>query len=272
VQEILAPLEPYWDRIVRQPLSSAVVDDLEREVGLPLPGPLRDYLMSVGLFQDLTCWNASSIEVYEHASQFIHTRRFLCEVLPPKQQDFFPFGGDGAGNVFCLPAGANVPCRIHFLDHETRKLSQRKDYGEWLQSVVARVLRGIKGRVPNEFKVWSVEFCFSDTAYDTLRNQLTSLGQFREIDADWMNPDTSEAGVTSTERQIELDGQRITIGRLEYEAWECPLLSFNMSEPLANGFADSRIRKFDRLFKERFPGYRLCDYGPLDSRELEGIE
>src|SRR5262245_36846480 len=44
VLSILAPLDPYWDRIIRRPLSSGEVDDLQRQVGLAVPGPLKDYL------------------------------------------------------------------------------------------------------------------------------------------------------------------------------------------------------------------------------------
>jgi hypothetical protein len=68
IRDILAPLDPHWDRIIRRPLSSKEVDDLEKQVGLPVPAPLRDYLKAVGLFQDLTCWDVSSIEVYERPS------------------------------------------------------------------------------------------------------------------------------------------------------------------------------------------------------------
>ncbi|QDU11048.1 SMI1/KNR4 family protein [Gimesia aquarii] len=269
VQDILSPLDPYWDRIIRQPMSSEAVDDLEQQVGHPMPAPLRDYLMAVGLFQDLTNWNTSSIEVYDRPSQFINTYQYLCKILPPEKQDFFPFGDDGAGNVFCLPTAADVPCRIHFLDHETRKLSKRKDFGDWLQSVVVKVKRGIRRRIPNEHKVWSVQFSFNGISYDELTQLLASLGQFREIDSDWMNPETSDVGVKSANRQVELNEDRFKIGRLEYEKWDGPSFSFNMMEPIADGFEHSRIRKFDRSFKEKWPGYRLVDYGPLDSRELE---
>ena len=86
------------------------------------------------------------------------------------------------------------------------------------------------------------------------------------------NADTSEAGVTSTERQIELNGDRVRIGRLEHADWDGPHLSFNMDEPIAEGLEHSQIRVFNKFFKEKCPGYRLVDYGPLDGRALEREE
>src|SRR5262245_11298947 len=122
VSSILAPLDPHWDRIIRRPLSRGDVDDLQRQVGLPVPAPLKDFLMAVGLFQDLTYWQASPFEVFDSPARMESSRQFLCDVLPPKHHDLFPFGDDGAGNVFCLPTGRDVPCRLHFVDHQTRKV------------------------------------------------------------------------------------------------------------------------------------------------------
>lgn len=269
VKEILAPLDPYWDRIIRQPLTQEAVDDLEQQVGLPVPTPLRDFLMSVGLFQDLTSWKVSPIAVYDRRSQFIDTRRYLCKFLPAKYQNLFPFGDDGAGNVFALPSETDGPWRIHFVDHETRKVSRRKEFEVWLQSVVKKVLRGIRRRVPNEFKVWSVQFCFHNTSFEELAGVLESTGSFTQIDTDWNNFNTSSAGVTSSDRLVELEGEEIRIGRLEYSGWDGPILSFNLREPLADGLEHSRIRGFDTLFKEQFAGYGFVDYGPLDARELK---
>jgi hypothetical protein len=268
IPDILAPLDPYWDRIIRQPMTRTDVAKLERQVGLTVPVPLRDYLMAVGLFQDLTCWGVSPIEVYDRTSQFVSTRQFLCEILPPQKQDLFPFGDDGAGNVFCLPIADDVPCRIHFVDHESRKVSKQKDFTVWLQAVVTKVVRGIRRRVPNKHKVWAVQFSFGGISYEDLATLLGSVGQFKEIDAGWTNQDTTEE-VTSSERQIELNGENLTIGRLEYAGWDAPRFHFEMRESLVEGLEHSRIGELNRFFKEKCPGYRLVDYGPLDSRQLE---
>lgn len=272
VQDILAPLDPHWDRIIRQPMTQKAVDDLEQQVGLTMPARMRDYLMAVGLFQDLTGWDVSPIEVYDRPSQFVDTHQFLCEILPPQKQGLFPFGDDGAGNVFCLPTAPDVPCRIHFVDHETRKISKRKDFETWLQAVVAKVIRGIRRRVPNEFKVWAVQFSFNGISYEELAALLGSVGQFKEIETEWKNFDTSSEGVTSSDRLVELNGEVTRIGRLEYSGWDGPSFSFDMRESIAEGFEHSRIRSFNTLFKDGCAGYRLVDYGPLDSRQLEKDE
>jgi hypothetical protein len=245
------------------------IDRLQKQVGVPAPAPLRDYLTEIGLFQDLTGWDVTDIEVYESPEEFVLARQFLADILPAKKDAFFPFGDDGAGNVFCVPATDDVPCRIHFVDHETRKVSRKKEFGDWLESVVAKVLRGIRRRPPNERKVWSVQFSFSNTSYADLAKVLRSAGRFKEIDKGWSKDGPSGAGVTATARRIELDGIPLKLGRLECKNWQGPLLSFDMDEPLQQGLKHSRIRALDALFKQKCPGYQLVDYGPLDSSELE---
>lgn len=163
---------------------------------------------------------------------------------------------------------ADVPCRIHFVDHETRKVSKQKDFTAWLQAVVAKVVRGIRRRVPNEHKVWAVQFMFGGISYDELAKLLASVGKFKEIDADWMNHDTIE-DVTSSERQIELNGENRTMGRMEYAGWDGPRFHFEMREPLVKGLEHSQIRELNAFFKKKCSGYQFVDYGPLDARQLE---
>jgi len=268
IQEILAPLDPHWDRIIRQPMSAREVDALQRQVGISMPEPLRNYLRQVGLFQDLTWWETSSIEVYEQPSEFIAAREFLLKILPAKKAELFPFGGDGAGNIFCLPLADDMPCRIHLVDHETAKVSKQKEFTVWLQSIVAKVLRGIRRRPPNERKVWAVQFMFRQTSFDELRKLLGSAGAVKLIDSDWGNPDKSSAGVRSTDRRLEWNGVPLQLTRMECSDWDSPMLSFDMREPLQQGLEHSRIRVLDALFKAKCPDYKLVDYGPLDSSQL----
>jgi hypothetical protein len=268
IPEILAPLEPHWDRIIRTPMSDAEIDDLGRRVGLAVPGALREYLAAVGLFQDLT-WGTSDIEMFTKLEEFVSTREFLTGLLPPKYANLFAFGGDGAGNAYCLPAGEDASTRICFVDHETRKVAQRKELGEWLEGVVKKALRGIKRRPPNERKAWCVQFSLPGMAFEELMALLRGVGAVKPIDAAWMNSDTSEAEVTSSDRRFELDGETLQARRLEYEGWDGPQLYFDMREPMAAALEKSRIRTLDALFKAKCPGYKLIDYGALDLQALD---
>jgi hypothetical protein len=131
------------------------------------------------------------------------------------------------------------------------------------------VLRGIRRRPPNDRKAWCVQFAFSQTSFADLVELLGSIAKVKSLDADWMNPDTSPADVTSTERRIELNGERLKVGRLECADWKAPMLSFNMQEALNPGLAHSQIRKLDALFRAKCPGYKLVDYGPLDISQMK---
>ena len=264
VAEILTPLDPHWDRIVRRPMSDAEIDALGELAGLSVPSKFRDYLSHIGLFQDLTYWDASDIQMYEKPSEFVSAREFLLEAFDPPLPHLFAFGEDGAGNLFCLPPEDGEACPILFADHETLEITRQEDFSVWLESVVTKVLESIQTRVPNERKVWCVEFYFARTSLSELLDLLRSTAQVEVLDEDWTNHDTTPAGVTSSRRRIKLNGDEIELHQSEYPMWEMPTLAFNMQEPVLSSGEGSKIRPFHALFKENCPKYTLIDYGPLD--------
>jgi hypothetical protein len=270
VQDILAQLDQYWDRIVRRPMSPAEIDDLEKRVGLSAPAPFRDYLSRVGLFQDLTWGVSSEIEVFDKPAEFAKEREFIADILGPRGRELFPLGHDGAGNIYALgrlPSGA---CHICFVDHERVSVTIGEPFTAWLEGVVADVLKDIGERVPNDRKAWCVQFSLKGALFADLVQILSSVGEAKEIDAEWRNPDTSPAGVTSTERRLMLDGETFKVTRLEYPGWRAPLLSFDMHEPVTTDAEHSRIRALNALFQARCSGYKLVDYGPLEMTENTG--
>jgi hypothetical protein len=109
-------------------MSHPELDDLEYKVGLRIPPPLREYLSHIGLFQDLTYGHASSIEMFDTLSDFVKGRQFLSEILKPARPELFPFGHDGSGNIFALPSVPEDSWEIRFIDHDTGKMSRRKDF------------------------------------------------------------------------------------------------------------------------------------------------
>ena len=268
IKGILAPLDPYWDRIIRRPMSDKECGFLERQVGLPAPAPFRDFLMQVGLFQDLIEDVAPHIRMHESSAEFASARKFVSSL--PKCGDLLPFGTDDAENDCCLPPADARSCRIHVVDHETAKVSKGKDFADWLQSIVAKVLRGVRRRLPNERKVWAVQFCFSGTSYEDLKRLLASAAKFKEVDSRWTDVTDPDADVTTKERRIELDGERFKVVRDECPEWKAPMLSFDMTEPVGKGLEHARIWKLKSLFREKCPDFKLVDYGPLDSSELKG--
>lgn len=248
-------------------MSEAEVEDLASRVGLQVPPPLREYLLCIGLFQDLTHGGASNFEVFDTPQQFVQEREFLSEVLTPAQHDLFPFGGDGSGNVFAVSSSSKDGYPIYFVDHETGKVSRRKDFRSWLEGVVAKVLKGIHKRPPNARMTWCVQFSFSNTSFGDLLDMLSSVGRVKEVDGGWENPDTSPDGVTSSERRIELDDEMLKVTKLECADWPAPMIFFDMDEPVLKGIEHSNIRKLNSLFTQNCPDYKLVDYGPLDMSE-----
>jgi len=270
VQEILALLDPHWDRIVRRPLTEDEVRALEDRVGLAVPPPLRDYLLNIGLFQDLTPGEDQSIEVFERPDEFADNYKSLCTILSSPSSRLFPFGHDGAGNVYALGDSSGDGWPIHFIDHETRKDSVQGEFLAWLEETVAQVLETIDQRTREGAKVWCVQFSFRGMSFEDLVKLLASVGTVRDIDGRWRNREGWPGQVRTAKRRIELDGRVFVVSRSAFYGWPSPSISFDMEEPVTCPSDESWIRKLDKLFSTKCPGYKLVDYGPLEvTPELE---
>jgi hypothetical protein len=268
IQEILAPLDPHSDRIIRTPLSDEEVAEIEGEAEVTIPPPFREYLQHVGLFQDLT-WGASPFEVLDRPDDIVSGSRFLRELLAGKHDDLLPFGHDGAGNYFALATDGGEPYRIHFVDHETGKVSKQKPFEDWLQAVVAKAVKGAKRRPPNERKAWCVQFSLPDLSWEEVRAIIGQCASVRDVDEGWTNRQGKKGDVITSSRRFELEGQTLKATCMEYEAWTGPRISFDVRERLIGGPVPSRIRQLHRLFQQNCPGYRLVDYGALDITKLK---
>src|SRR3954447_21592162 len=173
IREILKPLAPHWARIVRLPLSKSEVQDIERRVGLKAPTLLRDFLLKVGLFQELTHGIDSSIKFFDDPCDFPKERQFLVSLALARPTDLFPFGHDGMGNIYALSAAERENPYIYFVSHETRKPARKARFSDWLQQTVQRVIRRVKRWPLNDRKAWHVEFTFDGISFDELKKVIS---------------------------------------------------------------------------------------------------
>jgi hypothetical protein len=241
---------------VRRPLSAAQVAELEAEIGMPAPPGVRAWLMSVGLYQDLTDDEDFDFIITNRAGELVEDRQALVAMLgPEKAAGLFPFADDGAGNTFAVRGDD-----LLFVDDETGEVSRLGGFDEWMQ----RVVTAAAAHSATVHKQWCVQFTFKTASVDSIFDAIRTAAVL-EVDPVWSTTTKSPSGVQSASRAIRINGRLLTIIRSEYKAWTSPLFSFDWQEPAMTAPDDSLIAKLDAAFKARKElGYKLVDYGPLD--------
>ncbi len=258
VSGILARLEPISSSVVRTPLSAEEVHTLETTVGVPIPSCVREYLRTMGLFQDLTAYGTSEYEVLDCLDQFRKDREVLVKNFGQSAANLFPFAGDGAGDIIAVaeePEGG----MLFFADHETLEIKKIGTFCDWLSSVVESALK--KERPANAEKRWCVQFSFRLSSPEPILTVMRQLGTASL--GEWSEPKISPSDVHSFEAPLFFGKDHLTLKRSEYWTWEQPMFSLDYNEPVGLAASNSVIRKLDAGFREASLAYTLVDYGPL---------
>jgi hypothetical protein len=264
VRNQVARLEPIKETVILTPMTGATLAALEAAVGFPIPGCVREYLQMVGLKQDLTSYHdASEYEVYARFDEFVEERKALVQLFGDKAAKLFPFAGDGAGD--CIAAAEDEDCsKLIFADHETRKIRELGTFCQWLEKVVDGALRS--KRPLNHRKRHYVQFSFRTQTPEPI---LTVLSQFAPASVgEWTKEPPSPSGVDPSHTTLTLGTQPLRFGKLEYWTWDSPMFSFDFDEAATLPASQSQFQKLDEAFRKAGLGYKLVDYGILDS---EGV-
>ena len=268
VRNQLERLIPVRETVILSPMSEDELKALEAAVGIPLPACLREYYRIVGLLQDLTSYSdESEFELHESAAQVVEGRRAITTLFGAKADGLFPFADSGAGDPIAVGEGADCS-QLYFLDHETRKIRKLGSFCEWLEKVVDRALKS--RRAPNSLKRHYFQFSFRGKTPDGVLEVLrriapASLGP-------WSDTVKSQSGVESSRAPLEFGGHQYLLKKLEYWTWESPMYSLDYNEPPHVPVAESLFRKLDDAFRNAEVGYKLVDYGVLNSAEIEKYE
>ncbi|MCA9907924.1 MAG: SMI1/KNR4 family protein [Anaerolineae bacterium] len=268
VRQVLAPLDPYWDRIARRPLTAHSLARLEQGVGLALPDCLREYLEHVGMFQDLTYVEDNRIFVFETIPEYEAARSDLLDGLYGEiDMKLLPFGYDGAGNVFALLASGGEDADIFLLRQDIPEAQATEmTFSGWLGEVVRNTLATIESRTPNKQKSWRVQFTFRGGDFDSI---LQVMGQVERtaLGSEWQHVETSQTGVIKSTAQVWFARQPLHVRRLEYPEWVSPWYFIDMTEPLEVNGTISTIQRLDDLFNEQIPGYGFINFGAVDQAD-----
>ncbi|MDJ0839585.1 MAG: SMI1/KNR4 family protein [Acidobacteriota bacterium] len=249
-------LTPFWDRIVRRPLSVEEIRGIEHGVGLPMPFGLQALLRRVGLFQDLFP------HLFQTTDDFIQTSDFLKGLPGHEGAELFPFATDGAGNYYCLALGDPAE-QIVMVDHDCAFMRELDIcLGDWVRDQVERALATVEERVCNSRKHWHVQFTFATAEAEPIIRALERSG-LRKKDGAWEPVETSPSGVRRFIMALSLGRESVILNRLEHGFWDTPVYSLDIREPVATAMGNSRIRRLRQLFEMADVGCKLISYGPL---------
>ena len=264
IELLLAEIDPFWDRIVRRPLSQMAIARLERSLGVPFPACLHTFLAQVGLFQDLTHTQNNAILVFETVSEYTAARQDLLDGLYGEvDMKLIPFGHNGSGDVFALLGRADGDADIYFMRQETPSAEPTETtFTDWLESIVVETVAHMQRRLPNRDKAWCVQFAFRGASFDDILAAMRLAGEVG-FDQHWNALDTTPSGVRKLATHVTLDDMALTVRRLEYPHWVSPWYFIDMQEPLETGQRGSTIQKLDELFHDRVPGYGMINFGAV---------
>jgi hypothetical protein len=262
---LLTQLDPHWDRIARRPLSNAALERLEAVVGMRLPPVLRDFLLTVGLFQDLTNVESNAVVVFETMAEYAAARQDLLDgVYGEIDMKLLPFGHNGSSDLFALRERSDGDADIYFVRQDSTDAQPTgTTFSQWLQGVVNDAVAQIGSRDVNRDKVWAVQFAFRGADFDMILQTMRQVGKVSFESASWENEESLPAGVRKTTARMIIRGLPLLVKRLEYAHWVSPWYFFDIHEPLDTNGKPSTIQLLDDLFYAQVPGYGMINYGAL---------
>ena len=214
------------------PLSPDEVERLEHEAGGPIPSGFRTFLLSVGIPQSLI-----ATIIHDEQSMIAHQKR--------RESDGFVFAEPGEGLL--LETSDGTVLEYVYGEHRIAYDNFRDFLRDNLEDP----------HDPDQF-CWAVQLSFTTHDEQRVRQSLRDrLGL--SFDQPWEKVDISPAGVTSY-RTTCSSPARDTLKRLEYPAWDSPML-----------FLDQRLSPPEiRAFKDHLGtwsasnlGFKLINYGIL---------
>lgn len=192
-QDILTQLEPLKNKVVLWPLNEAEVIAIEEKLKKSLPPYYKEFLMVIGLRQDL---------VFETIGR--EDDIFLINSFLPKkvQKNYIPFADTGNGDTWLLNANDFSDTKVYEWYHETPKIITPLafDFFELINNNIVE-LKGRLSKLPdNDNKNWCVQFSIKTNNEDLLLSTLEAQKL-----SGWIFTGTSNAGVSTYLINIQIN-------------------------------------------------------------------
>jgi hypothetical protein len=261
IDKILKDLEPFKDKILISPLSVGEVDLIQSKFNKKLPEYFKEFLLKIGLKQDLI-WG-----INEGVNRFEDLREFL------ESEDYFRFGDNGGEDYWLLKFEDENNRIIYEFDYynsmEIRSLN--KTFDDLLVAGIEEIKKKYDDLDSNEIKDWCVQFSVKTGSGKFLEKELGKYLTVKLINEP-VFVEESSAGVKCFEGEIEIEGQIKKLKKQSYEGWSNSSLYFNWQESVKQMQENSLIKKIDGALSNCVFKHTLIDYGISNRDKLQNIE
>lgn len=258
IENFINNLSGFKDKVTISPLSETEVNEIEQILDRKLPIYYRDFLLRVGLKQDVV-WGLN-----DRINDFDPLEDFLPE---GESKRFFRFGHNGGEDYWLLrnddPSDKTIYEFDYYCDFEIKSLN--KTFNDLLNEAIQNLTENQDQLTSNSDKVWAVQFSINtNDEMDIIKSLRT---EFKcDIANEVIYTDTSPARVVCSEGKIKLQGIEIPLKKLEYEGWETASFCFDWEESVADMNENSLINRIVENLKRSGLKVRLVDYGIMDKR------
>lgn len=254
IDEVLEASKPYEDKILICPLTEEEVEIIQNKFDKPLPNYFKEFLLKVGLKQDLVWGLCDRIFDFEDLGDFLLSN------------DYFRFGHNGGEDYWLLKFDEKDKTIYEYEFYNSGQIiSMKKTFDELLWEGLESAKERYDVLPSNSVKDWFVEFSVNTSSDNFLEKELSPHLDFK-ISKRLECVQTSFKGKKYYEGEIEIEGKRTILKKSDsglYFKWQEPV--FEMKE-------NSTIKKIDAALSKCVFQHEMLEYGIMNREAVKKIE
>lgn len=253
IDEVLEASKPYEDKIFICPLNEKEVEIIQNKFNKPLPNYYKEFLLKVGLKQDLVWGLCDRTFDFED----------LGDYLP--SDDYFRFGHNGGEDYWLLKFDEKDKTIYEYEFYNSGEIiSIKKTFDELLWEGLESAKERYDILPSNSVKDWFVEFSVNTSNERFLEKELGKYLNVKIIKA-LECVETFSTGAKRYEGEIKIEEKQTILKKSDsglYFKWQEPV--FKMKE-------NSTIKKIDVALSKCVFKYVMCDMGIMNREGVKKI-
>jgi len=246
--------KPYEDKIFICPLTEKEVEIIQNKFDQPLPDYFKEFLLKVGLKQDLVWGLCDRIRDFKDLGDFLPS------------DDYFRFGHNGGEDYWLLKFDEKDRIIYEYEFYNSGEIiSMKKTFDELLWEGLESTKERYDVLPSNSVKDWFVEFSVntsSDSFFEKELSKYLNIEIIKRLECVEIFPTDKKR----YEGEIEIEGKRATLKKSDSG------LYFKWQEPVFEMIENSTIKEIDVALSKCVFQYGMVDYGIMDREALKKIE
>lgn len=253
IDEVLEASKPYEDKIFICPLIEEEVEIIRNKFEKPLPEYFKEFLLKVGLKQDLVWGLCDRVRDFEDLGDFLPS------------DDYFRFGHNGGEDYWLLKFDEKDTTIYEYEFYNSGEIiSMKKTFDELLWEGLESTKERYDVLPSNSVKDWFIEFSVNTSSERFLEKELgkyLNVKIIKEVEC----VETLPAGAKRYEGEIEIEGKQTTLKKSDSG------LYFNWQEPVFEMKENSIAKKIDAALSKCVFKHAMCDMGIMNREGLKNI-